>query len=396
VKSGTVFQPRGPWKPAQATQGAPRRPLWVAVAGCGAVGSALIKLLQEQNASAGANPPFELVRVLVRNPARTRPVTLDRALVTKSVDQFLATKADVVIEAINGAKPARRIALASLSAKRRYITANRALVAECGQDLLEIAAHHGAALEFGAALGGSLPVVRLLRDGACGTGIGAIRVTLDGLAGPRNSRTRQDLAERLAVLALAGFGTDPRHLVVRGRNAADIGDLGASAGSVGGVMRMLAELIHTPKGLIASVEPVIVSPRSPLVAAHGESVVAVQSRSAGTILLRGQEQGSSATASLLLADLLRDAGRPILPIAPPRSAPEDLRLHWWLVRSTEAAHDVIASFCHAHDLEQGSVTVGTGSTPRLLSVRATSRGLHELLTRLGGRGFSAQWIRWER
>jgi len=397
VRPGTVFQPAGPWRASLAIREAPRRPLWVAVAGCGAVGSALIQLLQEQNASASGTPPFELVRVLVRNPARIRPVVLDRAVVTKSVDEFLDTQADVVIEAINGAKPARRIALASLSAKRRYITANRALIAQSGQDLLELAAHHGAALEFGAALGGSLPVVRLLRDRTFGPGIGAIRATLDGFAGPRSSRSTEDLAERLAILALAGFGTDPRHLAMRRRVPADIGDLGTAASSLGGVVRVLDELIHTPKGLLAAVEPVIVSPRSPLVAAHGESVVAVQSRSAGTILLRGQEQSPSATASLLLADLLRDPGRPLLPTtAPPRSAPEDLRLHWWLLRAADAAHDVVASFCQSHRLERESVTAATGSSPRLLSVRATSRGLNELLTLLGGRGFPAHWIRWER
>jgi homoserine dehydrogenase len=396
VKAGTVFRPTGAWSPAAATREAQRRPVWVAVAGCGAVGSALVALLQERIAAAGAIPPFELVRVLVRNPARTRPVPLDRALVTKSVEEFLETPADVVIEAINGTKPARRLALAALSARRRYITANRALIADCGQDLLEIAAHHGVALDFGAALGGSLPVVRLLRDGALGVGLGAVRATLDGVSDKARSRSTEDLAERLGILALAAFGADPRRLVVRRRTPAEVGQLAASAGLVGGVVRMLAEIIDTPKGLIAGVEPVIVSPWSPLVAAHGESVVAVQSRSAGTILLRGQEQNASATASLLLADLLRTGSPPALPATSPRIAPEDPRLHWWLLLAPEAAHGVTASFCQAHDLEQGTITTTAGSSPQLLSVRASSRSIGELLTRLSGRGFSAHWIRWER
>lgn len=373
-----------------------RRPVWVAVAGCGAVGSALVTLLQEQIAAAGATPPFELVRVLVRNPARSRPVPLGRTLVTKSVDEFLETPADVVIEAINGAKPARRLALAALSARRRYITANRALIAECGQDLLEIAAHHGASLEFGATLGGSLPIVRLLRDGTLGAGVGAVRATLDGTNGTGRARSGDDLAERLGILALAAFGADPRRLVVRRRKLADVGELAASAGLVGGVVRMLAEVIDTPKGLVAAVEPVVVSPRSPLVAAHGESVVTVESRSAGTVLLRGQETGASATASLLFADLLRTGSAPALPATSPRCAPEDPRPHWWLLLAPEAGHDVVASFCRAHDLDQGGITTAAGSSPRLLSVRATSRSVNELLTRLNGRGFTANWIRWER
>jgi hypothetical protein len=47
------------------------RPTRVALAGCGVVGSALVHLLEETKG-------FELVRVLVRDPARVRPVALSR------------------------------------------------------------------------------------------------------------------------------------------------------------------------------------------------------------------------------------------------------------------------------------------------------------------------------
>jgi hypothetical protein len=123
-----------------------RRPVWVAVAGCGAVGSALVTLLQEQIAAAGASPTLELVRVLVRNPARSRPVPLGRTLVTKSVDEFLETPADVVIEAINTSGQATLTASVS-----RVDAADTAAAAGRVGTPMEIAwANHGAALDSAA------------------------------------------------------------------------------------------------------------------------------------------------------------------------------------------------------------------------------------------------------
>jgi len=65
----------------------------IALAGCGVVGSALVRLLEEGRAEQGwdARPRLELVRVLVRDQDKQRAPALEPALATSSVDQFLAT-----------------------------------------------------------------------------------------------------------------------------------------------------------------------------------------------------------------------------------------------------------------------------------------------------------------
>src|SRR5688500_7521013 len=96
----------------------------VALAGCGAVGSALLReiearrdVLAERHGIA-----IELTRVLVRDVTRPRAARFDLELLTSDVGDFLATDADVVVEAIGGLDPAGRIARAVLGQGRRLVT----------------------------------------------------------------------------------------------------------------------------------------------------------------------------------------------------------------------------------------------------------------------------------
>jgi len=84
------------------------RTVRVALAGCGAVGSAV---LRELNARQGAlerrfGKRVEITRVLVRDLAKKRATEFDHALLTTQLDDFLGSEPDVVIEAIGGVDPA--------------------------------------------------------------------------------------------------------------------------------------------------------------------------------------------------------------------------------------------------------------------------------------------------
>src|SRR3954467_8132559 len=86
--------------------------LRVALAGCGAVGSALLREFASRRDALAERHGIEIVltRVLVRDVTRRRDATFDTGLLTNDVETFLASEADVVIEAIGGLDPARRIA----------------------------------------------------------------------------------------------------------------------------------------------------------------------------------------------------------------------------------------------------------------------------------------------
>src|SRR6185369_3416979 len=107
---------------------------------------------------------FSVASVLVRNPTRERHVPVPDSLFTNDLDAFLQTDADVVVEAIGGEEPAQTIASAALRRGRKFITANKELIAGAGDRLCHLVRETETSLDFGAAVGASAPVISTLRD----------------------------------------------------------------------------------------------------------------------------------------------------------------------------------------------------------------------------------------
>jgi homoserine dehydrogenase len=314
----------------------------VAVAGCGTVGGALIDLLAQHGPRlerrSGAR--YELSRVLVRDAALPRSACVDRTLLTDDLDEFLETPTDVVVEAIGGTGRADAIARRTLARGRRLITANKALLRVAGPELAAIAHQHrhaGAALDFGAAVGGSVPVVRLLRESLAGHGLRTIRGVLNGTtnyilsriergatfddalraaqhagfaeADPTRDLTGADAADKIAVLAWLGFGVDPCALDVRTRGLTPsiVAEVRAAARQ-DKVIRLVATAVRVSYGVHASVHPKVLHRSDPFAQVVDEqNLIQVESESSGTISISGRGAGGEATASALLADLLKAA-----------------------------------------------------------------------------------------
>src|SRR4051812_6967525 len=110
-------------------------PLGIALLGCGTVGSGVAQLLHEQpdRLAARANRPLVLRRVVVRDVARARAVSLPRELVTTDLERVLRDpEVQVVAELVGGVDWARRAVLAALEAGKDVVTANKALLAMHG------------------------------------------------------------------------------------------------------------------------------------------------------------------------------------------------------------------------------------------------------------------------
>lgn len=67
---------------------------------------------------------------------------------------------DIVVEVMGGIEPAKTIITEALKAGKNVVTANKDLLAVCGEDLLEIAAAHHVDLMFEAAVAGGIPIMR--------------------------------------------------------------------------------------------------------------------------------------------------------------------------------------------------------------------------------------------
>jgi homoserine dehydrogenase len=312
----------------------------VALAGCGAVGSALLRELVSRRATLADRHGvgITLTRVLVRDVARERNAPFDRSLLTSDVDDFLETDADVVIEAIGGIDTARLVALRTLSKGRELVTANKELLALHGSELSALARQNRTTVRYDAAVGGGVPVLRLLDD-ALGAGTpSAVRGILNGTSNFVLSRLEEgatvegalaaaraagfaeadasrdldgrDAAAKLALVAWAAFGLAPESITVRRSSLLpDPARYVALAERFGLVVRQLAECRSEGDGIDASVEPVLVDAGSAFARTRDEeNRVEVHTGWSAPLCASGPGAGGVPTATALLSDLLA-AGR---------------------------------------------------------------------------------------
>jgi len=340
------------------------RPLHVAIAGFGTVGRAVARAL-----TGGHHPALRLSAVGTRRPdavRRNAPWIPAGVQVTGDIDALLESGADVCVELMGGAEPARTWIAAALQSGRAVVTANKQVVAEYGPELFSLARACGSPLRFEAAVAGAVPVIRGLQDGLAGDRVTRIagvvngtcnyvlgRMTDEGLsldeavreaqargfaeADPASDLDGLDARAKLAILASIGFGDHlpPRGIYAGSIRSIDAGDIAAAAG-IGRVIRQVAWAGRSVPdgGIAAGVSAALVCRHSWLGRAQGpENVVVVQGERSGTTVFAGQGAGGDATAVAVLSDLLTLAGQRSLPLPWPASparpsSGDDARPHY--------------------------------------------------------------------
>ncbi len=156
----------------------------VALLGCGAVGSEVVRLLHEQadDLTARIGAPVELVGIAVRRAGRDRsdlPVSAD-LFTTDALGLVKRDDVDVVIEVVGGIEPARTWLVEALRAGKSVITGNKALLAEDGGSLHDAAAEGGADLYYEASVAGAIPLLRPLRESLHGDRITQVTGIVNG------------------------------------------------------------------------------------------------------------------------------------------------------------------------------------------------------------------------
>ncbi|MBV9140775.1 MAG: homoserine dehydrogenase [Pseudonocardiales bacterium] len=316
-------------------------PIGVALLGCGTVGREVLRLLTEQSGELAARVgvAVRLVGVAVRRPQR-HPEVPAELLTTDTVELINRDGVDVVIEVIGGVEPARSLLLAALRAGRGVVTANKALLAECGPELYAAADATGADLYFEAAVAGAIPLLRPLRESLAGDRITRVTGIVNGTtnfilsamdssgagygetlaevsrlgyaeADPTADVEGYDAAAKAAILASLAFHTrvtsaDVYREGIAEVSAADI----LAARELGRTVKLLAICERVAdsagtEGVSARVYPAMI-PRSHPLATVGEAynAVFVEADAAGALMFYGQGAGGPPTASAVLGDLV--------------------------------------------------------------------------------------------
>ncbi len=138
-----------------------RKTLRLGIAGLGTVGAGLVKLIDRQD-ELRLPGRLAVTAVSARSKKRDRGVDISKfRWVDDPVELATADDVDVVVELVGGSDgPAKLTVEAALKAGKAVVTANKALIAEHGIEMAELAERHNAHLLFEAAVGGAIPIVR--------------------------------------------------------------------------------------------------------------------------------------------------------------------------------------------------------------------------------------------
>jgi homoserine dehydrogenase len=322
------------------------RTLRVAVLGGGSVGSQVAGLLLTHRAELAqrVGADLELIGVAVRDLEAQRDVELPRDLLTTDAEGLVAG-ADIVVELIGGIEPARTLILSALQSGADVVTANKALVAQHGPELFDLAEQVGAQLGYEAAVAGAIPIIRPLKDSLAGDRVqrilgivnGTTNYILDSMdasggdfsaaleeatrlgyaeADPTADIEGYDAASKAAILASLAFHTSvPLDAVHREGITSITAEQVAAAAKAGYVVKLLAicERVTDASGLegvSARVHPALVSRSHPLAAVHGaNNAVFVEAEAAGPLMFYGAGAGGIQTASAVLGDIVSAARR---------------------------------------------------------------------------------------
>jgi len=244
----------------------------------------------------------------------------------------------VVVELIGGTGFAKAVIEQALRAGKDVVTANKALLAECGDELFRLARSCGRAIAFEAAVAGGIPIIDAVRTGLVGDRIDSVygivngtcnfvltRMSKDGLsyeaalaeaqqhgyaeADPTLDVEGHDAAHKLAVLARLVFGVDARGKDVpcEGISRIEQADL-RYADALGYTLKLLAVGIRRPGGVELRVHPALLRHDHPLASVSGVcNAVCVHGDCVGEVVLTGLGAGRWPTASAVVADVCRIA-----------------------------------------------------------------------------------------
>jgi homoserine dehydrogenase len=417
------------------------QPLKVGVAGLGTVGAALVAQIANQRDALAARcgRRIDVVAVCARSRVKKRGFDLKKMKwFSDPAALARATDIDVFVELIGGSgNPAKAAVEAALASRKSVVTANKALLAKHGGTLAALAEKHRVALNFEAAVGGAIPIVKTLREGLAGNSVDRIYGILNGTCNYILTRMEQDkmafadclkeaqrlgyaesnptfdveghdTAQKLAILASVAFGTrvDQSAVYVEGISSITPADL-AAADELGYRVKLLGVAVKTPKGIEQRVHPTMVRKDAPIARVMGvTNAVTIDAEGINPLTLVGPGAGGMATASAVLSDIADIArgvrcapfGRPSAHLAAVRKAPMQrheggyyIRL---LARNKPGSAATIAKRLAEQDISLESIVqrhdqrdaneVKNGSVPVILITYATSEdAVRKALARVG-------------
>jgi len=310
----------------------------VALMGCGTVGGAVASILtRDKNLLLERNSvEIKLKYIVDVNFTHATELGISDQLFCKDLSRALDDKeVDIFIELVGGTTLAKDSIEKALKAKKAVVTANKALLAQHGVELLALARENGVSIAFEASCAGGIPVIRAITDGLIANRINALygivngtcnyilssmdhrgisyaqalkEAQQDGLAeaNPTLDVAGIDSAHKLTILAALAFGkkVDFNQIPVEGIDKLSLQDVSYGE-ELGYVVKLLAIAQRQGDGIILCVRPAFISIEHPLAWVVGPfNAVSIYGHATGHTMYYGRGAGGNPTASAIIADIV--------------------------------------------------------------------------------------------
>ena len=329
--------------------------------GFGTIGSGVVKLLRENGdlieRRLGAR--LFLKRIADLDITTPRVVPVPPELMTTDAAQIIDDPdTDIVIELMGGYEPARSFILAALANGKHVVTANKALLATYGNEVFMVADRHDVDIRFEASVGGTIPIVKTLRESLVGNQIDSFMAIMNGTsnyilskmtdeekpfdvvlkeaqalgfaeADPTFDIEGIDTAHKLAIALSLAYGkrVDIDEIYREGISGISMQDL-EFAKEFGYRIKLLALAFSRGDLVEARIHPTMIPVDAMLANVNSNfNAFYIIGSSSGPVFLYGQGAGMMPTASAVISDII-DIARGMLHgvsrLVPYRSLGEDI------------------------------------------------------------------------
>ena len=302
----------------------------IAVLGAGNIGSAVLTRIQELDDKV---LKLDLKKVLVSDTSKDRGVSED--LLTDNFDDILNDDSiDLVIEVLGGVDPGKEYIKSLLEKGKAVITANKDIIADCGQELITLAEENNTCLYFEAAVAAGIPVLKPLIESLRGEELTKVLGIINGTSNyiltsmeegstyeealstaqelgyaepdPTNDVEGIDAKYKAMILSLLCFGVSPNDDAVFTEGISNITKEDFDwADRLDKTIKLVAQIDSNENGFNARVHPVLIDKKHPLAAIRGAlNAVVAEGENIDQLVFSGPGAGANPTASAVMGDVL--------------------------------------------------------------------------------------------
>lgn len=313
------------------------KPVNIGICGLGTVGSGTFNVLQRNHQEIAARAGRE-IRVTRVGTRQVNHPLCDLSGVKVEEDIFAVARADdvdIVVELIGGYDTAKELILEAIAHGKHVVTANKALIAEHGNEIFAAAEAANVSVCYEAAVAGGIPIIKIMREGLAANRIewlaGIINGTGNFILSEMRDKGRSfedalaeaqelgyaeadptfdvegiDACHKLVILASLAFGIPLQFDKAFTEGIRDVASEDvAYAEALGYRIKHLGIARRTAEGIELRVHPTLIPERRLIANVDGVmNAVLVKSDAVGPTLHYGPGAGAEPTASSVIADIV--------------------------------------------------------------------------------------------